>query len=121
MIKKLSQGHWPYFILNSISSMGNIFLPLILVRLLRPEEVGQYKLFYLYLLALPFIFMTGGPGHSVFYWVGKSADERRQTLNATWLWTLGLSAMILLVGWPLRSFFAEYSGLELTHVSALLL
>lgn len=121
MIKKMSQGHWPIFLLNSFSSMGKIFLPMVLVRLLTPEEVGQYKIFYLYLMALPFLFMTGGPTHSIFYWVGKNQGERERTLNATWIWTLLLSSLILILGWPLKSLIAAKTGLSEGHVVLMLL
>ena len=56
MINKLKEGHWPIFILSSFSSIANLFLPIILTRLLTPEDIGIYKVFFLYLMLLPFLF-----------------------------------------------------------------
>lgn len=120
-MKKLTQGHWPIFLLNSLSSMGNMLLPLILVRLLTPEEVGQYKIFYLYLMALPFLFMAGGPVYSVFFWFGKGKEESEKAINATWIWTLLLSFSIFIIGWPLKEFISQNIGLSVEHVIIMLI
>src|SRR5690606_30006235 len=109
------------FLLNSFSSLGNMFLPLILVRLLSLEDVGYYKIFYLYLMALPFLFMAGGPTHSVFFWVGQKDSDKTNALNATWIWTILLSLLILCVGYPLREFIALKLGLPQDYVVLMLI
>ncbi|MCY7391894.1 MAG: hypothetical protein LH647_10530, partial [Leptolyngbyaceae cyanobacterium CAN_BIN12] len=60
-----------------VSSVGNLFLPIILVRLLSLEDIGVYKVFFLHLSAIPYLAMAGGPLHSVFYWAGRGIEERR--------------------------------------------
>ncbi len=107
-MKQLREGHWPIFLLSSLSSVANLFLPLVLVRLLTPEEIGSYKVFFIYLSILPFIVMAGGPLHSVYYWAGFPEAERKSYLNATWTLTLGLSALILLFGLPIDAYLASH-------------
>jgi len=107
-MKQLREGHWPIFLLSSLSSVANLFLPLVLVRLLTPEEIGSYKVFFIYLTILPFLVMAGGPLHSVYYWAGFPDAEKKRYLNATWTLTLSLSALIALLGLPMEAFLAEH-------------
>ena len=121
MFQKLKSGHWPVFLLSSVSSIGNLFLPIILVRLLAPEDIGVYKIFFLHLSVIPFLVMAGGPIHSVFYWVGREAEEKKKLLNATFLLTILLSSVVILVGFPLRNEIASHLDLPFKYVSILLL
>ncbi len=107
-MKQLREGHWPIFLLSSLSSMANLFLPLVLVRLLTPEEIGSYKVFFIYLTILPFLVMAGGPLHSVYYWAGFPDTEKKNYLNASWTLTLGLSALIALLGLPMEAYLATH-------------
>lgn len=107
-MKQLREGHWPIFLLSSLSSVANLFLPLVLVRLLTPEEIGSYKVFFIYLSILPFLVMAGGPLHSVYYWAGFPAEEKKKYLNASWTLTLGLSALIALLGLPMEAYLATH-------------
>lgn len=107
-MKQLREGHWPIFLMSSLSSVANLFLPLVLVRLLTPEEIGSYKVFFIYLSILPFLVMAGGPLHSVYYWAGFPDVEKKQYLNATWTLTLGLSALIALFGLPVEAYLATH-------------
>lgn len=102
--------------------MGNLFLPIILVRLLNPADVGIYKIFFLHLLTIPFLVMAGGPLHSIFYWIGQSdSAERTKFLNATWILTLLTSSLVLVIGLPLQAFLSEMLGLSTEYVQLLLL
>jgi O-antigen/teichoic acid export membrane protein len=117
MIKKLKSGHWPIFLLSSLSSVGNLFLPILLVRLLTPEDIGMYKIFFLHLSAIPFYVMAGGPIHSVYFWVGKGREERVQYINAAWILTLLLSSLVLIIGLPLQN----HIGIQLDLTSRYIL
>lgn len=121
MLKKLSKGHWPIFLLSSLSSMGNLFLPLFLVRLLSTEDIGIYKIFFLHLSAIPFIVMAGGPVHSVYFWSGKEGKEKQDFLDATWTLTLLLSTLVLIIGFPLRTYFSNLLGLPVDYITIMLL
>jgi teichuronic acid exporter len=121
MIYNLKKGHWPIFLLSSLSSFGNLFLPIILVRLLSPSDVGIYKIFFLHLSAIPFLFMSGGPLHSVFYWVGRDEKERISYLNATWVLILILSALVMIVGFFADHYIADHLDLPFQYVVLLLI
>ena len=56
MLSKLKQGHWPLFLMSTFSSVASLFMPIILVRILTPENMGLYKIYFLYLSILPFLF-----------------------------------------------------------------
>lgn len=120
MLNKLKEGHWPIFILTSFSSVANLFLPIILTRLLTPEDIGIYKVFFLYLMLLPFLFLTGGPLHSVYYWIGKKENRDEYIISAYQL-TFLLSALILIIGLPLNGYFSQLTGLNEKNTLILLI
>ncbi|MEA9356170.1 oligosaccharide flippase family protein [Bacteriovorax sp. PP10] len=111
LAKRLTQNHWPIFLLSNISSVVNMLLPIVLVRLYAPIEMGLYKTFFLYLSLIPFIVMAGGPLNSVYYWMGKT-HERDDYIKATWLLTFILSSLILIPGAFIIMLFKEHLALS---------
>lgn len=87
-----SSSHWPIFLTGNFNSLLNLFLPLILVRLYGPQEMGIYKIFFLYVSLIPFFTMTAGFLTSVYYWVGDKRHLSENT-NAVWQITLTLSLL----------------------------
>lgn len=120
LIKRLSLNHWPVFLLGNVSSIINLFLPIVLVRLYGPEDMGLYKTFFLYLSLIPFIVMAGGPLNSVYYWMGKT-EGRDEYLQATWLVTLILSSLILIPGSIIILLFHQYFSLSTPVLFALMI
>lgn len=120
LIKRLSLNHWPVFLLGNISSVINLFLPIILVRLYSPEDMGLYKTFFLYLSLIPFVVMAGGPLNSVYYWMGKT-DNQNEYLQATWLVTLTLSSLILIPGTIVILLFHQHFSLSVPVMFMLLI
>ena len=59
--ERFSTGHWPGFLTGIISSLMNLFLPTVLVRILTPEDVGIYKIFFLYIQSFTFLSLAGAP------------------------------------------------------------
>lgn len=112
LIKRLSLNHWPVFLLGNISSVINLLLPIILVRLFSPEDMGLYKTFFLYLSLIPFVVMAGGPLNSVYYWMGKT-QGRDEYLQATWLVTLFLSSLIFIPGTVAILLFHQHFSLSI--------
>lgn len=121
MFKNLKKGHWPVFLLSSFSSLGNLFLPIILVRLLTPSDIGTYKIFFLHLNAIPFLFLVGGPMHSVYYWAGREGEERKRYLNASWVLTVLFSVLILVIGLPLTGIVSASLDISSQNIMILLL
>lgn len=83
IFKKLSHNHWPIFIVGNINSLLNLFLPLFLVRIFSPEEMGLYKIFFLYVSLIPFFTMTSGLLTSFYYWSGFK-NEFHNYSNSVW-------------------------------------
>jgi len=108
ILNKLKEGHWPIFLLSSMSAMANLFLPIILVRLISPEQMGLYKIFFLYLSMIPFLFLVGGPINSVYYWVGKDKEERMLYIQSCFQLSVLLSIPIILIGLSFGFLFSEY-------------
>ena len=96
-ISKLKQGHWPVFLMSMLSAIVNLFLPTILVRILPPEEIGVYKIFFLYVQSITFLSLAGGPLYSVYYWVGKK-EESNEYVDQAWKVCLGLSLTSTFIG-----------------------
>lgn len=80
---KLSHNHWPIFIVGNINSLLNLFLPLFLVRIFTPEEMGLYKIFFLYVALIPFFTMTSGLLTSFYYWSGFKKEFHHYS-NSVW-------------------------------------
>lgn len=115
MLKKLKEGHWPIFLLSSISSMANLFLPIILVRILAPSDIGLYKIFFLHLGAIPFILMSGGPINSVYYWVGKPRPDREKLIQSAWLLSVLLSSLVFIIGLPALYYFSKHLNFPIEY------
>lgn len=121
MIKFFGSGHWPIFILGSFSSMANLYLPVFLSRALSPEEMGVYKIFFLHLGAIPFLFLAGGPLHSVYYWAGRDEKQRSRYIQQAFALALGLSLLIPLAGLPMTGAISSLTSLSDGHVALMLL
>lgn len=82
-----SRSHWPIVILSSFSSLLGLLLPLFLVRILKPEEIGHFKIFFLYLTIIPAFSFSTGIMSGLAYWSGQ-VDRGR--------WPLKTSSALLL-------------------------
>lgn len=108
-LKNISQGHWPLFLLGTFSSVANLFLPIALVRLLSPEEIGLYKTFFLYLTVLPFVALSGGPVNAVYYWIGYDKNLSDAYIKNSWFVTMMFSSIIFPIGISILSFPEVFS------------
>ena len=109
-MSKQSESHWPLTILWGISSIFNLLLPLFLIRILTAEQVGTYKLFFLYTATLPWILFSSGFSKGVYFWGGywrNDAESRYQAFSATWSYQMCWSLLILALA-ALAYPFLEY-------------
>lgn len=87
------RSHWPVVLLSTISTIFGVFLPLILVRIITPEEVGHFKIFFLYLTLLPALTLTVGITNGLAYWAGQDEKGIRAVkTSALLLLSLGILA-----------------------------
>lgn len=103
MKTKRPESHWSLTLLMGISSLFNLFLPLVLVRVLPPEQVGLYKLFFLYSMSAPWIVLASGFAKGLYFWGGHwqgNKESRFKAFSATWsfqiLWSIGLLTLFAL-------------------------
>ena len=73
----MNRSHWPVSLLSVIASLVGLFLPLVLVRLLTPDEIGQFKLFFLYVTVIYAFSLAPGFQSGLGYWGGRRAHEPR--------------------------------------------
>ncbi len=103
------RSHWPISVLSTLSSAVNMLMPLVLVRLLEPDEIGRFKIFFLYLMIFPtFAFMTGVT-NGLSYWAGHG-DRGRRLIQVSGRVILGVSAVFLVACLGLQNFLEDYLG-----------
>lgn len=63
--------HWPVSLLSSASAIINMFIPLLMVRLLIQDQVGLFRIFFLYVMLMPSFSFTAGLQSGLAYWAGQ--------------------------------------------------
>jgi glycosyltransferase involved in cell wall biosynthesis/O-antigen/teichoic acid export membrane protein len=89
------RSHWPLTVFSSLSAVCNLALPLVLVRVFDAEAVGHYKLFFLYLVLMPWLTLSAGITNGLYHWGGKT--EYRPYFQTSWSILLCWSALISFV------------------------
>jgi O-antigen/teichoic acid export membrane protein/glycosyltransferase involved in cell wall biosynthesis len=119
VVNKLS-SHWPISLTNGAAALFNLFLPLVLVRIISPELVGRYKIFFLYVMLSPGLFMTAGLSNGLYHWAGRYPATKVQVRQS---WTLLLCISLILTSfvWSLSSYIAPHLQMELHDLRMFLL
>jgi len=101
-----SSSHWPITLTNGVAAVFNVFLPVALVRILSPDQIGQYKVFFLYVMLSPALFLTSGLTNGLYHWVGKYPEAKAE-VRQSWTFLAGiclaLSATGLIFSRPLAA------------------
>lgn len=106
--EKNQVSHWPLTILLGISSLINALLPLAFTRIFSPAELGEYRVFFLYVLFIPWVSCAGGVLNGLLYWAGQN---KRQQIAQSWNLLLALAfffSFVFAVG--LRPLFSRILG-----------
>ena len=100
-MKNKLNSHWPLTILSSFSALVNLALPLVLVRVLSPEQMGQYKIFFLYLGMMSWLSLSGGINNGLYFWATKEnyLVDFRRSWNLILIWALFFSVVMAIVAW----------------------
>ncbi len=104
------KSHWPLSILSGMVSLLNLLLPLILVRILTPDEVGRYKVFFLYLVLVPWLFLTAGVTNGLGHFAGQDEQLRRKTFRSSWTLLLIFATVIGVAGALGHELLARFLG-----------
>jgi O-antigen/teichoic acid export membrane protein len=91
-------SHWPLTILSGGMSLVNLFMPLLLVRILTdPNQIGLYKIYFLYISLIPWLCLVSGLTNGLSHWAGKD-DEFQKTFRITWTILLAVGLGVLVLG-----------------------
>jgi O-antigen/teichoic acid export membrane protein/glycosyltransferase involved in cell wall biosynthesis len=102
------RGHWPVALLCGLVSVLNTLLPLVLVRLLSPDDIGLFRIFFLYIAAVPVLFLSSGFLNGIAFWSGQG-DRGRRALHITGLLSLcsGILAALVICLIPSDALFFQ--------------
>jgi O-antigen/teichoic acid export membrane protein len=89
--------HWPLTILGGGVSLINLLLPLVLVRVLSSSEIGQYKIYFLYLALIPWLLLSSGIVNGLSHW-GGLPQKKYSALQSSWTALVCMSGGFLLLG-----------------------
>ncbi len=113
-------SHWPLTITGGAVSLLNMFLPLVLVRVLDRSAMGVYKAYFLYMALIPWIFLTAGIGNGLSHWAGYDDKRRQEATRASWTALLVLAGIYLVVALSLQQQMADFLGWSLLQFQLLL-
>jgi O-antigen/teichoic acid export membrane protein len=80
-------SHWPLTILGSVSSLFNLFLPIVMSRRMSTEGVGEYKVFFLYLATVPALSLGVGFTNGTYLW-GAAREAARDKIRCAFVLAL---------------------------------
>lgn len=97
-------SHWPITLTDGASSVLGIFLPLVLVRVLTPDQIGRYNIFFLYVTLAPALFLVAGFSNGLYLWGGKY-PEGIVEVRQSWILQVLISCFFTFVGLALSYLF----------------
>src|SRR5258708_4511462 len=97
VVAKTASTHWPITLANSAAELVRILLPLVLVRILPPAEVGRYSIFFLYVMLCPALFLTTGFTNGLYHWVGKYPKSKSE-VRESWTLLMGITLAVCSLG-----------------------
>ena len=117
---KSNTSHWPITLTNGITALFMVFLPLALVRLTTPDQMGRYSVFFLYFLICPSLFMVSGLTNGLYYWAGKYPSTKPE-VRQSWTLLLGVGLTLCAIGLAFAPRLAALLKLTVLDVRILLL
>jgi len=113
-------SHWPITSTNGAAALFNLFLPLVLVRILSPDQVGQYKIFFLYVMLSPGLFLVTGLNNGLYHWTGKY-PETKPEVRQSWSLLVGITLVLCAIGMVLSARLAPFIKISVLDLRLLLL
>ncbi|MDO9181255.1 MAG: oligosaccharide flippase family protein [Bacteriovorax sp.] len=89
-------AHWPISILNGISALLGLILPMFMSRHIPSEEIGKYKIIFLYLMMVPAFSFSSGIENGLYYWSGL-LHNAKEKVRAAWSMALIQSFIFFII------------------------
>lgn len=115
-----SSSHWPISLTNGFAAVLNLFLPLVLVRILTTDQMGQYKVFFLYVMIGPGLFMLSGLSNGLYHWIGKYPASKPE-IRQSWTLLVMISLLLCAIGLILSPWVAPRIRIPLSDLRLFLL
>ena len=81
--KSVSIGHWPITILNGISAVVALIVPMFMSRHVAGDEIGKYKITFLYLSMVNALSFSSGIESGLYYWA-VLPDKAKEKVRSAW-------------------------------------
>lgn len=91
--KKAIISHWPISILNGMVALISLAIPMYMSRAVPGEEIGKYKIVFLYLTMVPALTLSTGIESGLYYWTGLAENAREKVRGA---WSMALIQSVVL-------------------------
>lgn len=85
-------NHWPISILNGLVALISLAIPMYMSRVVSSEEIGKYKIVFLYLTMIPSLTLSTGIESGLYYWTGLMENAREKVRGA---WSMALIQSVL--------------------------
>jgi O-antigen/teichoic acid export membrane protein len=95
LTKKVSIGHWPITLLNGLSAAVALLLPMFMSRMISAEEIGKYKIVFLYLSMVPALSFSAGIESGLFYWAPLPEKAKEKVRSA---WSMAVLQSLMFFG-----------------------
>ncbi|NBW41309.1 glycosyltransferase [bacterium] len=96
IVEEAKSSHWPISICSFMSAIASLLIPILLVRILTAEEVGLYKLFFLYVTLAPVFIGVTGLQNALSYFSGNE-DAWRSSFHIIGAFILIITGLSLIV------------------------
>ncbi|MDD4973346.1 MAG: oligosaccharide flippase family protein [Bacteriovorax sp.] len=94
--KQTAISHWPISILNGISALIGLVLPMFMSRIVSGNEIGKYKIMFLYLAMIPALSFSGGIENGLYYWTGL-LHKAKEKVRGAWSMAIIQSVIFFIV------------------------
>ena len=106
-------SHWPLTISAALISMINFLVPVLMARLLLPNDVGIFRIFSLYLSVFPALTLIMGLNNGLSLWGGQG-DKGRNIIQSVGFFLLIYSVFLFLLLIFFQGFITEFFHISMS-------
>lgn len=110
-MKNTIKSHWPITTFSTLSAIGGLAVPLVLVRTVSSSDMGNYKIFFLYLGLIPWLSLTAGIRNGLYHWASK--QDFQKYFYSSWSLMVCASMLTLLIS----TFWGSGFGISFDGIS----